>query len=119
MYIINKCTGTSLYALPIEMYWYMCYNINKIREAENPKPQKGKINMTNKEKRALKAIADRINELASLENCGCSENSKKEFKPYMEWFKCCSMHIRKVLELSDETFCWVKSDGLDEIIRLL
>ena len=48
MYIINKCTGTSLYALPIETYWYMCYNcynINKIREAENPKPQKGKRNM--------------------------------------------------------------------------
>lgn len=42
MYIINKCTGTSLSILPIEMYWYMCYNINKIREAENPKPQKGK-----------------------------------------------------------------------------
>lgn len=75
--------------------------------------------MTKKEKKALKAIADRIDELASLENCGCSAESKEKFKPYMEWFKCCSMHIRKVLELSDETCRWIKSDGLDEIIRLL
>lgn len=46
MYTIYKCTGTNLCNLPIEMYWYMCYNINKIREAENPKPQKGKKKMT-------------------------------------------------------------------------
>lgn len=74
--------------------------------------------MTNKEKVALKVLADRIDELASLENCACSSESKNEFKLYMEWFKSCSMYIRSVVELSDEKCRWFKSDELDEIIRL-
>ena len=73
--------------------------------------------MTKREILALSLIADRIDELASLENCGCSSKSKDEFKPYMSWFKCCSKDIRKMVELSDEPCRWLKSEKLTEIIR--
>lgn len=73
--------------------------------------------MTNREKQALKLLADRIDELASLENCDCNEKSKDDFKSYMEWFRVCSMQLRKVVQLSDEKCRWFKSEELDKIIR--
>ena len=73
--------------------------------------------MTNKEILALNTIADRIDSLASLENCCLDNKAKEEFKPYMMWFECCSSYIREVLDLSTEKGIF-KSEKLNEIIRL-
>lgn len=35
---------------------HICYNINKIREAENPKPQKGNLNMND-----VKTLVEKMN----------------------------------------------------------
>jgi hypothetical protein len=60
--------------LPIDIFVPICYNINKIREAENPKPQKGKVNMVtfkiviHKNKERCKVIEKRLKENARLIN---------------------------------------------------
>lgn len=73
--------------------------------------------MTNKEMTALNEIANRIDHLASMENCSLSEESKKEFKLYMSWFNCCANYIREIIDLSTQKG-YHKSDRLSEIIRL-
>ncbi len=75
--------------------------------------------MTKKEKLALMSIADRIDELAGLEGCSLSEESKNEFRFYMQWFVSCAKYIREVVNLSDEDCRWIKSEKLSEIISLM
>ena len=75
--------------------------------------------MTNKEKISLNALADRIDELASLENCSSLVfENKDRLRLYMKWFSICANDIRRVVELSDEKNRCIKDEGLSQIIRL-
>lgn len=70
-----------LLTLPLDIMSPLCYNINKIREAENPKPQKGIKDMTKTEMKKL-AKELLINKLSiayySLENSEYDHYSDEE-----------------------------------------
>lgn len=64
--------------LPLDIVISICYNINKIREAENPRPQKGIKNMTQAEfekymNETVKPFCETISESFKLEFYTASE----------------------------------------------
>ena len=79
--------------------------------------------MTNFEKIALKSCADRLEDLASLENAGFSFNKedderiKKAIAPYMMWFELVADSIHEIVELDEEKDRWYKKQKLEEIIK--
>lgn len=80
--------------------------------------------MTNLEKETLQTLADRINQLASLERASFNINKekdeeiKKTIKPYMMWFECVANDLEKVISLANDKQDFIKKEQLNEIIRL-
>lgn len=68
---MHKYVYLYLYKIHLDISAHICYNINKIREAENPKPQKGKLNMKISE--VLKKRAYSFSEIEDIEVIACND----------------------------------------------
>lgn len=79
--------------------------------------------MTNLEKITLNTLAERLEELASLQNASFDfdkekdEAIKSKIKCYMQWFDGIASDIKKIVELENSTSRWDKKYKLEEIIR--
>ena len=73
--------------------------------------------MTNLEKMAIQSCANRLKELASLENCALDEEIKRKIRLYMTWFDCVANDLEEIVKLADNKGYWKKCE-LEEIIRL-
>lgn len=80
--------------------------------------------MTNLEIIAIKTIAERLLDLASLENACFDHNNEKDeyikskIRPYMSWFEGCAYYLEDIIDLSENKKGWYKKEKLEEIIRL-
>ena len=73
--------------------------------------------MTETERGALRAVSSRIKELASLENCGCSEKTKEDIRLYMDWFNTPISYLDKLIEIDEKCESYDKRILLEKIIR--
>ncbi len=72
--------------------------------------------MTNKERLAINQCCEHLRNLASMENCGVSEECKKEIRSYMQWFISTSFALEKMTKASDK---FEMDDAIEYIMRYI